>query len=56
MSEAILLPSAILLLGVVAALFFVKPSFASRPAAAAASGPSGVGSTPADAAPGVTPA
>jgi EmrB/QacA subfamily drug resistance transporter len=54
MSEAILLPSAILLLGVVAALFFAKPSFAARPAAAAAAGPTGAGSTPADAAPGVT--
>jgi hypothetical protein len=56
MSEAILLPSAVLLLGVVAALFFVKPSFASRPPAAAAAVPTGAGSTPADAAPGVTPA
>ena len=41
MSEAMLLPSAILLLGVVAALFFVKPSFAGKPAKAAAAEPTG---------------
>ena len=35
MSEAMLLPSAVLLLGVVAVLFFVRPGFAAKPADAA---------------------
>ena len=56
MSEAMLLPAAVLLLGVVAVLFFVKPSFAGKPANAAAAEPTGAGPAPADAAPGVAPA
>jgi MFS family permease len=56
MSEAIVLPAAVLLLGVVAVLFFVRPSFAARPAGVTATGPAGAGAAPADAAPGVTPA
>ncbi len=56
MSEAMLLPAAVLLLGVVAVLFFVKPSFAGKPANAAAAEPTGAGPAPADAAAGVAPA
>jgi hypothetical protein len=53
MSEAMVLPSVVLLLGVVAVLFFVRPGFATKPAAA---GPTGAEAVPADAASGVTSA
>ena len=47
MSEAMLLPATVLLLGVVAVLFFVRPSFAGKPATVAAADPTGAGHAPA---------